>query len=141
MPSKDYRHRLRDIFENLQAIESFIAGLGLAAFCADRKTVYAVTRALEIISEASRHLPVELKQRYPEVDWPAVAAAGSVHRHEYKVVDNAILWRTVSHELPVLDMWFRLNSIGVNLRCWASRSVLRAQMRWVIRACNWGLPW
>jgi uncharacterized protein with HEPN domain len=41
-------------------------------FARDRKTVYAVTRALEIISEASRRLPDELKSRHPEIDWPAV---------------------------------------------------------------------
>lgn len=43
------------------------------AFRADRKTVYAVVRALEIISEASRRLPDELFRRHPEIDWAAVA--------------------------------------------------------------------
>ena len=90
MPSKDYRHRLRDIFDNLQAIENFTAGLDLNTFRADRKTVYAVTRALEIISEASRHLPAELKERHPDVDWPAVAAAGNIYRHEYKIIEDSI---------------------------------------------------
>ena len=51
-------------------------------FARDRKTVYAVARALEIISEASRRLPDELKTRHPEIDWPAVAAAGNIYRHE-----------------------------------------------------------
>lgn len=102
MLSKDYRHRIRDIFENLAAIENFTTGLDLAGFCQDRKTAYAVTRALEIISEASRHLPSEVKDRHPEVDWPAVAAAGNIYRHEYKIVDDSILWHTITSELPAL---------------------------------------
>jgi len=49
------------------------------AFRAERKTVYAVVRALEIISEASRRLPDELLRRHPEIDWAAIAAAGNVY--------------------------------------------------------------
>lgn len=68
MPSKPPTQRLRDILENIEAIETFTAGLDFPRFHGDRKTVYAVTRALEIVSEVSRRLP----QRYPEIDWPAV---------------------------------------------------------------------
>ena len=61
-----------------------------------------MTRALEIISEASRRLPDELKHRHSEIDWPAVAAAGNVYRHEYEAVDEALLWRTLEHGLEPL---------------------------------------
>jgi uncharacterized protein with HEPN domain len=61
-----------------------------------------VTRALEIVSEASRRLPDDLKNRQPAVDWQAVAAAGNVYRHEYEVVDNALVWYTVQHGLTGL---------------------------------------
>jgi uncharacterized protein with HEPN domain len=64
--------------------------------------VYAVTRALEIISEASHRLPEVLKQRHPAIDWTGVAAVGNVYRHEYNVVDNALVWYTIQHELPPL---------------------------------------
>jgi uncharacterized protein with HEPN domain len=56
MPSKNPAQRLSDIIENIEAIQAFTAGLDLPAFRADRKTVYAVVRALEIISEATRRL-------------------------------------------------------------------------------------
>ena len=88
MPSKNPAQRLADIIENIDAIEAFAAGLDFAAFCADRKTVYAVVRALEIISEASRRLPSEIQQRAPEIDWAAVAAAGNMYRHEYDAVEE-----------------------------------------------------
>jgi uncharacterized protein with HEPN domain len=74
--------------DNIDAIAMFTAGLELERFATDRKTVYAVVRALEIVSEASRRLPMEIKDRHPEIDWIAVAAAGNVYRHEYEGVDE-----------------------------------------------------
>jgi uncharacterized protein with HEPN domain len=68
MSSKNPAQRLRDIIENIDAIRSFIAGMSFEKFAGDRKTVYAVMRALEIISEASRRLPGDLKLRHPEID-------------------------------------------------------------------------
>ena len=59
-------------------------------------------RALEIVSEASRRLPEELLQWHPDIDWPAIAAAGNIFRHEYDAVDEALIWRTVQHDLTTL---------------------------------------
>jgi uncharacterized protein with HEPN domain len=84
MSSKNPAQRLRDILENIEAIQVFIAGVDFKRFSEDRKTLYAVTRALEIISEASRRLPNELKQRHPNLDWVAIAGAGNIYRHEYE---------------------------------------------------------
>ncbi|HUP03669.1 MAG TPA: HepT-like ribonuclease domain-containing protein [Bryobacteraceae bacterium] len=67
MPSKNPAQRLRDIVENIDAIQVFIENLDLAAFRADRKTVHAEVRALEVIPEASRRLPAEVTQRRPEI--------------------------------------------------------------------------
>src|ERR1017187_6928484 len=94
MPSKNPAQRLRDIIDNIDAIEAFTAQLDFPAFRMDRKTVYAVVRALEIVSEASR--------RHPEIDWGAIAAAGNVYRHEYEAVDEALIWHTVRHDLAAL---------------------------------------
>ena len=102
MPSKSPAQRLRDIVDNIDAIEAFTAGMERDAFAADRKTTYAVVRALEIVSEASRKLPAELKDRHPDIDWIAVAAAGNVYRHEYEAVDENLIWHTVRHDLGVL---------------------------------------
>jgi uncharacterized protein with HEPN domain len=102
MPSKNPAQRLRDILENIDAIAAFISGIDSTSFQADRKTVYAVTRALEIISEASRRLPEELKLRHPDIDWVAVSSAGNVYRHEYEAVDEAIIWHTARFRLDEL---------------------------------------
>lgn len=102
MPSKNAAQRLADIIDNVDAIEAFTAELDFPAFRADRKTVYAVVRALEIISEASRRLPDDLLRRNPQIDWVAVAAAGNVYRHEYDAVDEALIWHTARHSIMAL---------------------------------------
>lgn len=78
------------------------ANMDFATFVADRKTVYAVVRALEIVSEASRRLPIDIKNRHSQIDWAAIAAAGNIYRHEYEGVDEKLIWHTVRHELGLL---------------------------------------
>ena len=114
MPSRDPRQRLQDILVNGAATREFVADMDLSAFAADRKTLYAVVRALEIISEASRRLPEEMRKRHQEVDWQAVAAAGNIYRHEYDVGHAAIVWQTVFVELPALESAVRteLDQLG-----------------------------
>lgn len=102
MFSKNPAQRLRDIVDNIDAIALFTAGIEFDDFAADRKTVYAVIRALEIVSEASRRLPAEVKGRYPGIDWVAIAAAGNVYRHEYEGIDENLIWYTVKHGLADL---------------------------------------
>ena len=69
--------------------------------------VYAVTRALEIISEASRRLPADFKARHPQLDWTAVAAAGNIYRHEYETVDAVLLSNTARAGLDFLEATVR----------------------------------
>jgi uncharacterized protein with HEPN domain len=63
---------------------------------------YAVTRAIEIISEASRRLPDELRARHPELPWRAIRDVGNFYRHQYDNVSEAYVWRTVQDRLPPL---------------------------------------
>jgi uncharacterized protein with HEPN domain len=64
--------------------------------------VYAVTRCLEIISEASRRLPEQLKARHPAIGWKQMACAGNVYRHDYEDVAAEFVWETVVRALPPL---------------------------------------
>jgi uncharacterized protein with HEPN domain len=64
--------------------------------------LYAVTRCLEIISEASRRLPEELKARHPAIEWREMAASGNFYRHEYEHVAARRVWETLTHHLPPL---------------------------------------
>jgi uncharacterized protein with HEPN domain len=68
----------------------------------DLRMLYAVTRCLEIISEASRRLPDELKARHPAIAWKEMAGAGNVYRHDYEDVAPSHVWATLRNHLPPL---------------------------------------
>jgi uncharacterized protein with HEPN domain len=102
MPSDPTRLALVAILENARLAQGFIAGLSQAAFEADRRTFYAVTRCLEIISEASRRLSPALRDRHPTLPWRAIMGVGNIYRHDYDNVDEGQVWRTVNDSLPML---------------------------------------
>lgn len=103
MPSDSPITWLKDIQFNIKLAFSFIGNFTLDQFLADIKTVYAVTRCLEIISEASRRLPPELKERHPHIRWRGMAGAGNVYRHEYERILDRAIWDTVQESLtPIL---------------------------------------
>jgi uncharacterized protein with HEPN domain len=102
MRSKSPRNSLLDIAENLRLAREFVGGLDLQAFRRDKRTVYAVTRCLEIVSEASRRLPEAIRSRHPEVPWQDIAGAGNIYRHEYERVSEDVLWRTATQSAELL---------------------------------------
>jgi uncharacterized protein with HEPN domain len=93
---------LRDMERHISLAAHFIAGFDYDEFRDDARTVYAVTRCLEIISEASRRLPNEMKARYPSIAWKNMAGAGNVYRHDYEDVAAKLVWDTVQLALPPL---------------------------------------
>jgi uncharacterized protein with HEPN domain len=102
MLSKRSAIALLDIRDNAKLAREFVAGLSLDAFKADRRTFYAVTRCLEIISEAARRLPPSLRDRYPQLPWRAIMGAGNVYRHDYDNVAEEFVWHTVRQSLEQL---------------------------------------
>ncbi len=59
-------------------------------------------RGIEIISEASRHLPAELLTSRPEIPWDQVKGIGSVLRHEYHKISDRVIWTVAVERLPPL---------------------------------------
>ena len=102
MRSSSPRGPLLDIIENIHLAQQFVGEYDYPAFRDDRRTVYAVIRCLEIISEASRRLPEDLKRPRPEIPWRDIAAAGNIYRHQYEDVLEQRLWRTVNDHLEPL---------------------------------------
>ena len=102
MPSERALQALRDIVENAKLAQSFVEDLDYLGFSSDRRAVYAVTRCLEIISEASRRLDADIRARHPELPWRAIMGAGNIYRHDYNSVAEEFLWRTVHHSLAPL---------------------------------------
>ena len=102
MLSKTALNALVDIRFNIVLIEDFVGGFSFESFERELKTVYATTRALEIISEASRRLPTELKDRHPGILWKQMQSAGNRYRHDYDGVEASLIWKTAHDSLPPL---------------------------------------
>lgn len=94
---------LVDMLEAIDRIQQTLRGLSLVRFEQDWQSRWLVERGLEIVSEASRRLPDELKARHPEIPWQKVAGIGNVLRHDYETVAAPILWKLVQTDLPVLE--------------------------------------
>ena len=94
--------RLQHVLEMLEEIETKTKGLTLEAFQADRFLRLGIERCLEIISEASRHIPPEWKAEHPEIPWMRVADLGNRIRHAYHAIDSELVWEILTRELVTL---------------------------------------
>jgi uncharacterized protein with HEPN domain len=94
--------RLRDMLENIDAVAEMMIGIDLATYRRDVKLRRAVERCVEIISEASRSIPDDLKAQFPDQPWPEMAAVGNLLRHHYERVDDFIMWKIATRSLPQL---------------------------------------
>ncbi len=93
---------LTDIADAIDRIEQYTAGLSRTEFAADRLRRDAVERCIEIISEASRRLPTDIKARHLGIPWSQIAAIGNIFRHEYDEVSPVLVWEVVSLHVPAL---------------------------------------
>jgi len=110
MPSEDPERVPVAIHHNITLARRFIQGMAYETFAEDERTLYAVTRCLEIVSEAVRRLPDDLKSRHPDVPWKRIAGAGNIYRHDYEDVLASILWDTVRDHLHTLENAVRQES-------------------------------
>ena len=95
--------RLQDIVENIDWIALHITGFDAADFEADRKTVDAVERCLQRITEAVIKIgPARMEQISPRTPVDAVRGLGNMLRHDYDRVDLGIIWQTITVSLPDL---------------------------------------
>ena len=73
--------RLNDIRDNIDAVADMIEGIDFVSYKRDIKLRRAIERCVEIISEASRHIPIQLKSDYPDQPWEEIASIGNLLRH------------------------------------------------------------
>jgi uncharacterized protein with HEPN domain len=102
MPSEQLSFVLYTIRDNIQLAQQFVDGLTRESFERSPLHFYAVTRALEIISEASRRLPEDVRERHSHLPWRAIRDVGNFYRHEYDNVLEAYVWETVQTRLEPL---------------------------------------
>lgn len=100
---KDYKIYFRDIIECIEKIQDYTAGLSSVDFCNDGKTIDAVIRNLEIIGEAARRLPEELRVKFPDVEWRRIISLRNILIHEYPGIDLETIWDIVENKLSSLE--------------------------------------
>jgi uncharacterized protein with HEPN domain len=102
MPSRNWKIRIADILESVHRIQRYTKGMTYDQFEDDEKTVDSVLRNLEIIGEASRHVPREIKDRHKDLPWVEMNTMRNIVVHEYHGVNLKIIWQTINEDLPPL---------------------------------------
>ena len=99
---RDYKLYLDGILEAATRIEKYTKGLSLKKLKKDDLTIDGVVRNLEIIGEAVKNIPADVKEKHPDIEWKKIAGLRDILAHEYFGIDVDILWDIVENKLPHL---------------------------------------
>ena len=102
MSEKVYSDYIEDIIRSAELIIDFTKDVDFASFSKDLKTRYAVIRCFEVMGEAAKRIPDEIRNKYPAIPWKIISAMRDRLIHGYDVVDDSVLWKTVVIDLPEL---------------------------------------
>ena len=97
---------IEDIIDALNKSMKFVEGMEYENFVGDDKSVFATVRAIEVIGEAVKNIPEDVKKEYPEIPWRDMAGMRDKLVHEYFGVDLKRVWKTVKEEIPPLKPLF-----------------------------------
>ena len=99
---RDYKTYLEDILEAIDKIERYTDKLNFNDFRDNELVVDGVVRNLEIIGEAVKKVPEEMRAKYSDIEWSKIAGIRDILIHAYFIVDIEILWDVVKNKLPTL---------------------------------------
>lgn len=102
MSERHWRLFAEDILECIEKIESYVGSMKFEDFKRDGKTIDAVVRNLEIIGEASKHVPNAIREKYRDIYWSGIIGLRNRIIHEYFGVDLHIIWRIIGKDIPAL---------------------------------------
>lgn len=91
---------IEDSIKAIENIDKFVKGLDFNDFVNDEKTFLAVVRALEILGEAAKKIPDEIRDQYSEIQWKEMSGMRDKLIHEYFGVDADVIWKTIKEDLP-----------------------------------------
>jgi uncharacterized protein with HEPN domain len=102
MKEQDHGSYVEDIIEHMSYAEEFVKDLTFEEFVNDKKTVLSVTKCIEVVGEATKHVPDTIREKYPEIPWKDMAGIRDRLVHGYFKVNLEIVWMTVTQEFPEL---------------------------------------
>jgi uncharacterized protein with HEPN domain len=100
--SDEFLDYVEDILDAMDKAQLLIENVTYEQFEADFRINFAVVRALEIIGEATKRLPDELRERYPQIPWREMAGMRDRIIHGYDTVNLRIVWDTVTQRIPMV---------------------------------------
>ena len=106
-PERTYKDYLADMLDAISKARRFVEGMTFEEFSADDRTSFAVVRALEIIGEAAKKLPPDIRARQPQIPWREVGGMRDKLSHDYFGVNLAVVWETLANDLPSLETALR----------------------------------
>ncbi|MGC9101445.1 MAG: DUF86 domain-containing protein, partial [Caldisericum sp.] len=92
MSKRNWKLFLVDVLESIEKIENYTSEISFEEFIKDEKTKDAVVRNIEIIGEAVKHIPEEIKEKYNQIPWKKITGMRNRLIHGYFVVDYTIVW-------------------------------------------------
>ncbi len=93
---------LNNVLETMDKIDQFVGDMDYEDFLEDEKTMFAVSKAIEIIGETLKHIPEDIKERYSIVPWEDIYGMRNFLAHNYFGADIDEVWETVKEDIPKL---------------------------------------
>jgi uncharacterized protein with HEPN domain len=97
---KEFLDYIHDIIDAINNMETFVQNMDYEHFASDTKTSFAVVRAIQIIGEAAKNVPSEVRVQYPEIPWKLMAGMRDKLVHEYWGIDLETVWKTLKEDIP-----------------------------------------
>ena len=113
--TRNYLDYAEDMLQEIESIEFFNKDIDFSYFISDKKTYYATIRALEIIGEACKKIPDDIRIKYPQIPWIDISSMRNKLVHEYFGINLEVVWYTIKNDLkglvPILQEILATNEI------------------------------